>query len=309
MTFFNRFDRLLGCLLAATLLAACGNEGPAASAQTAQASATAAQESEQPLRLAVVGDYGTPTREAADVAALIKSWNPHAILTTGDNNYPSGAAATIDRNIGAYYHAFIAPYRGAYGAGTTENRFFPTLGNHDWDTPGARPYLDYFSLPGNERYYEKVLGKVHLFALDSDPREPDGVSPDSVQGVWLRNAMAASTACWKIVVMHHPPYSSGAHGSSAWMQWPYREWGADLVLTGHDHTYERVVVGGLTYIVSGLGGNTRYSFGAPVAGSVERYNGDVGAVLVEVVGGVAGFSFVTRGGEVVDRGEIRKECS
>ncbi len=85
------------------------------------------------------------------MAVLIKNWDPDLIITTGDNNYPDGAADTIDENIGQYFHEFIAPYKGSYGEGAQENRFFPSLGNHDWHSPDAQPYLDYFTLPGNER--------------------------------------------------------------------------------------------------------------------------------------------------------------
>ncbi len=85
-------------------------------------------------------------------------------MTTGDNNYPDGAAATIDENIGQYYADFIYPYTGSYGTGAASNRFFPSLGNHDWYTTGAMPYLDYFALPGNERYYRFTRGPVEFFA-------------------------------------------------------------------------------------------------------------------------------------------------
>ena len=67
------------------------------------------------VRLAVIGDYGSGNSAAADVAGLVKSWSPDFVVTTGDNNYPDGAAETIDRNIGQFYSDFIFPYRGAYG--------------------------------------------------------------------------------------------------------------------------------------------------------------------------------------------------
>ena len=98
-----------------------------------------------PLRFAVIGDFGEGNQAEADVAKLVQSWKPDMVITVGDNNYPDGKADTIDAHIGKYYHDFIFPYAGKYGAGATENRFFPTLGNHDWNTPGAQPYLDYFS--------------------------------------------------------------------------------------------------------------------------------------------------------------------
>ena len=95
---------------------------------------------------------------------------------------------------------------------------------------------------------------MHFFALDSDPREPHGRSIHSEQARWLRERLASSTATWKIVYMHHPPYSSGSHGSVEEMQWPYQEWGATAVLAGHDHVYERIVRDGFPYFVNGLGG-------------------------------------------------------
>lgn len=259
------------------------------------------------VRFAVIGDYGTGSQAEQAVATLVHSWRPDFIATTGDNNYPSGEASTIDGNIGAYYHDFIAPYYGNYGTGSDINRFFPTLGNHDW-VSGGGPYLDYFTLPGNERYYDLLWTPVQLFALDSDPHEPDGVLPDSLQAAWLQQSLAASTACWKIVTMHHAPFSSGPHGSTAWMQWPYQAWGADAVLAGHDHTYERIVFDGLPYFVNGLGGNLAYPFGEPVPGSVVRYNADVGAMLVEADQRQITFSFVTQTGAYIDSYVLRKDC-
>ncbi|RPH61619.1 MAG: hypothetical protein EHM81_03885 [Chloroflexi bacterium] len=253
------------------------------------------------VRFAVIGDYGLSWTPEADVAAKVKSWNPDFIITTGDNNYPDGAASTIDKNIGQYYHEFIYPYKGSYGAGATYNRFFPTLGNHDWHATGAKPYLDYFTLPGNERYYDFASGPVHFFALDSDPEEPDGNTSTSAQGAWLKNAMAAATEPWKIVYFHHAPYSSGAvHGSSKGMQWPFNTWGADAVMAGHEHIYERIMVGGIPYIVNGAGGGPLYDFDTPVAGSAVRYNADYGAMLVEATSTSITYQFITRTGKVID---------
>ena len=253
------------------------------------------------IRFGVIGDYGDSSQAEADVATLVKSWDPDIIITTGDNNYPSGAATTIDKNIGQFYHGFIYPYSGSYGAGATTNRFFPSLGNHDWETPDVQPYLDYFTLPGKERYYDFVWGPVHFFAVDSDVREPDGNTSASSQGAWLQTQLGASTSPWNVVYMHHPPYSSGAiHGSSAAMQWPYQAWGADVVLAGHDHTYERILRDGIPYFVNGLGGASIYTFSTPVTGSQVRYNGDYGAMLVEVSNLQITFQFVTRTGVLVD---------
>ncbi len=256
---------------------------------------------EGPVRFAVIGDYGNGSLAEASVAALVKSWRPDFIVTTGDNNYPAGSADTIDANIGQFFHEFICPYRGAYGAGAPRNRFFPTLGNHDWYTnnePGA--YLDYFALPGNERYYDFQWGSVHVFALDSDEHEPDGTTSTSAQANWLKARMSASTATWKVVAMHHPPYSSGPHTSTPTLQWPYKEWGADLVLAGHDHIYEKLEVDGLPYVVMGVGGANLYEFLALADGSLTRYNAGFGAALVEADATRFALRFYTSSGDQVD---------
>ncbi|KAF0106891.1 MAG: phoA [Anaerolineaceae bacterium] len=205
------------------------------------------------VRFAVIGDYGWGGAAEADVAALVHGWQPDIVITVGDNNYPSGSASTIDDHIGQYYHDYIFPYSGAYGPGADVNRFFPSPGNHDWVADGAQPYLDYFTLPGNERYYDFVWGPVHFFAIDSDDREPDGVGRSSVQAAWLEAGLAASTSVWNVVYFHHPPYSSGYHGSTDWMRWPFAAWGADAVLSGHDHTYERLLVDGKPVAAIGRG--------------------------------------------------------
>jgi tartrate-resistant acid phosphatase type 5 len=254
------------------------------------------------LRFAVIGDYGNAGPAEAAVAALVAGWNPDIVVTVGDNNYLLGQASTIDANIGQYYSAFIYPYLGSYGPGATENRFFPCLGNHDWYTPGAAPYLAYFTLPGNERYYDFVRGPVHFFALDSDANEPNGITNTSGQAQWLQGRMSASRSPFDIVFFHHSPYSSSAtHGSQVNLQWPFRDWGADLVLTGHDHDYERVVREGFPYLVNGLGGFSPYRFShAPVAGSASRFDLDRGAILGEANDETATLSFVTQAGIVID---------
>lgn len=254
------------------------------------------------VRFAVIGDYGSAGRGSAAVAAMVIGWSPDFILTTGDNNYPSGAAETIDDNIGQYYSDFISPYYGEYGTGGDINRFFPTLGNHDWLTDDAHPYLDYFTLPGNERYYDFVWGAVHFFALDAAFNEPDGVSMYSAQAEWLQTELAESVSPWQIVYMHMPPYSSGHHGSHEVMRWPYAEWGADAVIAGHDHNYERLLIDGFPYFVNGAGGGGLYAFDTPIEGSIVRYNRDYGAMLVEADTERIEFAFyaVYEGGTLID---------
>ena len=259
-------------------------------------------------RIGCIGDFGDFTVQDYDldetnedeVAELVKSWNPVAIITLGDNNYDDGLESTIDDNIGQFYSSFIYPYDpdGDYGPGATTNKFWPALGNHDWKTrdDNGLPFVhtEYFSgLPNNKRYYDFKIDEAHFFCIDSDPHEPDGNYYDlinrpekSIQALWLKEQLANSTAQWKIVYFHHPPYTSGdenSHSNYTRMQWPFAEWGADAVLTGHNHHYERLSIDGIPYFVNGLGGRKYLNgFADPLLDeSQETYNETNGAMLLE----------------------------
>jgi len=259
-------------------------------------------------RFAAIGDYGYAGPAERDVANLIKSWNPDFIVTLGDNNYDTGDSTTIDQNIGQYFHEYIYQYKGRYGPRTSSNRFFPSLGNHDYYSRNGEAYRDYFTLPGNGRYYEFVVGDVHLFALDSDPLEPDGVTATSRQAQWLRAALAASTSRWNVVYMHHAPYSSGPHGSTAALQWPFRQWGASVVLAGHDHDYERLIADSLVYVVNGAGGRSLYKANkAPIAQSQKFFSADYGALLLEASHDSLSLQFFTRNHVLIDSYVLRQK--
>ena len=263
-------------------------------------------------RFAVIGDFGDAGQAEADVAALVNGWDIDYIVTTGDNNYPAGEAQTIDRNIGQYYQEYIHPYQGEYGPGASENRFFPALGNHDWDPGHIQPYLDYFLLPGNERYYDFEEGPVHIFILDSDPNEPDGRGLESIQAGWLEEQLETTEAPWKLVFLHHPPFVSSRRGADKEVQWPYARWGADAVIAGHDHLYERLQIDGIPYIVNGLGGrhggiNPIHRLLLPLSGSQVRYNQDYGAMLITADEMCLNLSFYARDGQLIDSLTMTKQ--
>ena len=258
-------------------------------------------------RFAAIGDYGFAGSAERDVANLVKSWDPDCIITLGDNNYDLGDSTTIDQNIGQYYHEYIHNYWGRYGPRTSTDRFFPSLGNHDYYTRNGEAYRDYFTLPGNGRYYDFVRGDVHFFALDSDPAEPDGISAPSKQAQWLRTQLAASRARWKVVYLHHAPYSSGLHGSDTKLQWPFREWGASVVLAGHDHHYERLLVDGLPYFVNGLGGRSVRNVRPQLPESQAIFNGNYGAMLCNATPDSLTFQFFTRTHQLIDTYVLRRE--
>ncbi|MCB0034932.1 MAG: metallophosphoesterase [Anaerolineales bacterium] len=267
-----------------------------------------------PSRVAALGDFGEEGAGAQKVAALINSWQPDIIITMGDNNYPDGEMETFDRNVGQYYGSYIYPYVGEqrWAGRETKNRFFPSIGNHDWRTEAAQPYFDYFPIfdshvntrsSSHERYYDFVWEGVHFFVLNSVKAEPDGVDVDSVQAQWLQEQLASSTAAWQIVYFHHPPYSSGGHGSSEYMQWPFAEWGVDAVLSGHDHHYERLEVDGIPYFVNGVGGHSVRPIRSPLPESRKQFDTDLGAMLLVIWSDHIVFEFyaVRNGGDLVDQ--------
>lgn len=257
------------------------------------------------VRFAVIGDYGSGNQDEARVASMVRAWAPDLVITTGDNNYDLGEAETIDANIGQFYHNFISPYTGAYGPGAQINRFFPSLGNHDWFTRSGtpalpRPYLDYFTLPGNERYYDFTWGPVHFFALSSDVNEPDGRTFTSIQADWFKPRIAAADLPWKIVYFHHPPYTAGANLPTPEMDWPFASYGTDLVLMGHDHNYQRIQRHGISYIINGAGGGDLYGVPGNIDGLAAKYFDSHGAMLVQADRCWLVSRFINDSSEVID---------
>jgi tartrate-resistant acid phosphatase type 5 len=252
------------------------------------------------IRFAVIGDYGSGTFMEQDVAQMVESWHPDFVTTVGDNNYEDGSTGGIDEAIGRYYHDYISPYHGRYGPGSSTNRFFPIPGHRDWDHAALQTYLGYFTLPGNERYYDVVRGPVHFFMLDTDPREPDGATATSIQAQWLQQRLGQSTAPWNLVLAHHAPYTSHRVEDTQRMRWPFKSWGADAVLSGFYHVYERLLVDSLPYFVDGVGGSSVSTFGEIDAHSRFRYAADYGALLVDASDARITFRFVTRAGRILD---------
>ena len=209
------------------------------------------------ITFAVIGDYGQDTKEEGMVAEMIKTWGVDFIITTGDNNYFLGSKKTLTQNIGKYYGDYIynptAPAAlQCHGRAEKEkfNRFYPCPGNHDCYTRNGKPYAMYFGLPMN---YNFVWGPVHFYSLNTGMT---GVShcQDS-----LRAGLSSAKEPFKFVYFHHPPFSPGEHGSDSKMQWPFGPWGADVVLTGHEHFYTRIEdkkAPKPEYITCGSSGNT-----------------------------------------------------
>jgi hypothetical protein len=246
---------------------------------------------------AVIGDWGLAGQPQRDVAALVKSWDPEFVVSTGDTNYPNGEVATLDANTGIY-RKFIFPYQGTYPLQTgetdaTENLFFSCIGNHDEDNSSgqpAQPFMDWFSSPGiNERYFDFSSGFVHCFILHSGFKtngnltEPDGNNSFSIQAEWLQIRLALSTARWKLVFLHHSPFTSDVQHSpgESVLRWNYPALGADAVFSSHGHNSERFEKSGFPYIVNGCGGGDLRGFEPiPEPDSVFRMSGVYSALRI-----------------------------
>ena len=277
-------------------------------------------------RFAVIGDFGADSPGEADVATMVHEWDSQdrltAILTVGDNNYEIGSQSTVENNVGKYYWQYMYPYKSYVtpplykGAPDKQNRFYPCPGNHDWGEGNLDNYLDYFAGVNNSYYYTKSLENTDVFMLDSDPHQDAfaGTSVTSEQATWLKQALSRSKAVWKLVLFHHPPFSSGEHGNTEYMNWPFWEWGAHIVISGHEHDYERIVLPqgacpSFPYIVTGLAGAKIRSFKTPIQGSVKRFNANFGASLIEVTDDTLSISFVSVDKKVQDSMKLTKSSS
>lgn len=233
--------------------------------------------------IAFLADFGDPTGPAEKVSLKIREWNPEWVVTGGDNNYPNGALEDFDTHTKAHFEQWI-----------NSQHFLPALGNHDWwkgfpanstlsYTPEELPSCHYFFYLSPCRYYQKQLSPhVEVFIYDSDRREPDGVGIESKQAMWLKNALANSNSKWQIVVLHEPPASSCRHGGNHLVaELPLKEWGADVLLAGHCHNYERLDWNGLPLVINGAGGGGGlYGFESIHPKSLKRYQG-YGYVAIE----------------------------
>lgn len=259
----------------------------------------------QVARFAVTADYGQ-SANTATVANRILSLNPDFICTCGDNTYSTvNATSNWDAAIGQYYKTYIdLPSNSAYySQRSLVNRFFPTLGNHDFDVgTNGTSFSTYFAaLPGNRRYYTFTRGPVQFFMLSSDPREPDGNSVGSVQYNWFVNQINQSTARWQVVMFHHPfQTSTGSHAPSTWMNWGFQNLGVDMVLAGHNHFMERLTFGGIPWFVTGSGGQSLYAFNSVPANSQFRNNSVYGFSLVTADRYTLKHQFISAAGVVLD---------
>ncbi|HWC32805.1 MAG TPA: metallophosphoesterase [Actinomycetota bacterium] len=213
---------------------------------------TARERVRGPLPFAVIGDFGTG-EEAQHVVAdalrrVARERRIPVLVTTGDNVYEDGNPDDFD-------DAWHEPY------GWVERRgidVVASLGNHDLGTDDGVPVMELLGMPNP--WYARRYGDVEFFVLDS------GALGAPAQLRFVADAMRRSKAPWKIAVVHHAPYGCSKHGGNRVVRElavpVLREAGADVVLAGHEHNYQRFPpFGGMTVVVSGGGGAELHDVG------------------------------------------------
>jgi 3',5'-cyclic AMP phosphodiesterase CpdA len=211
----------------------------------------------------------------------------------GDNTYGGESAKDFERR-------FEVPYKPLLDAGL---KFYAALGNHD--TPNQRNYK-LFNMGGQQYYTFRPKPGVRFFALDSNYMSPE-------QLTWLQKELAASGSEWKIAFFHHPLYSSGGrHGSDAALRDQlepiFLKYNVNVVLSGHDHFYERVKPQkGIQYFV--VGGSAKLRSGDIGSQGLTAKGFDTGYsfMAVEIAGDDLHFQTISDQGQTVDSGVVHRQ--
>ncbi len=214
------------------------------------------------------------------VSDLFVGRNFSAVLTLGDTQYENGALTK-------YQQSFDPSW------GRAKNIIHPAVGNHEYTTAGASGYYSYFGAAAGDNtkgYYSYDLGAWHLIALNSNCSQVGGCGAGSPQEQWLKADLAAHPTMCTLAYWHHPRFSSGEHGSNTSYDAFWRDLyaaGAEIVLNGHDHDYERFAQqnpsgtadpNGIQQFVVGTGGKNHYAFTTTLANSLVR-NPDTYGIL------------------------------
>jgi hypothetical protein len=247
--------------------------------------------------------YATDSQTAALVAA-----ERGTVVVLGDNAYPTGSAAQYQNCFGPTWGPFIGRTR-------------PVPGNHEYMTPGAAGYFGYFGARAgspNQGWYAFDRGWWRIYALNSNCTDVGGCRMGSRQQRWLAADLAAHPLRCVLAYWHHPYYSSGFHGNDPSVRGLWRTLyaaGADVVLNGHDHDYERFArqdwqghvdtAHGIREFVVGTGGTALRPFEVIKANSQVRNSTAHGVLRLRLHEGLYRWRFLSTDGSFTDSGTTR----
>lgn len=269
----------------------------AAEAQLSAQPVVALPNKEGSLKFAVLGDFGTGDATqyqlASQMVRLHGRFKYDFVALVGDNLYGSERPQDFTKK-------FELPYRPLLDAGV---KFYAALGNHD---AREQRFYKLFNMDGQLYYTVKPKADVRFFFLESTYPAPEQIK-------WVENELKNSDSNWKIAVFHHPLYSSGdRHGSDLRLREVleplFLKYNVSVVLTGHDHFYERVKPQkGIQYFVVGSGGKLR-------SGNIDKRSGltakgfdtDLAFMAAEIVDDQMYFNAISRSGQIVDSGVLTR---
>jgi hypothetical protein len=245
------------------------------------------------------GDIASCSSSGDSATSALLDRIPGTVFTAGDNAYESGTAAQ-----------YASCYHPTWGRHKTRTR--PVPGNHEYKTTNAAPYFAYFGsragTPG-QGWYAYDVGTWRIYSLNSNCASVGGCGPGSAQEAWLRADLAANPRACVGAIWHHPLFSSGIHGGTVATRplWKaLQDAGAEVVITGHDHDYERFAPqrsdgtvdagAGLREFVVGTGGKELRGFSTVRANSVVRKTGVLGVLMLKLKAGSYTWRFVPASG-------------
>jgi Calcineurin-like phosphoesterase. len=234
-----------------------------------------------PVVLVAAGDIASCASTGDTATAHLVAGIPGTVAALGDSVYPTGSAREFKDCYAPTWGRFL-------------DRTRPVPGNHDYLTAGAAAYFAYFgAAAGNptKGYYAYDLGAWRIYSLNSNCAEIGGCDARSPEVAWLQADLAAHPSHCVLAYWHHPRYSSGQHGSNpsvAGLWDTLYAAGAEVVLNGHDHMYERFApqsdtgkldpAAGIVEFVVGTGGYTHYQFQKLLANSRAHDNTTFGVL-------------------------------
>jgi calcineurin-like phosphoesterase family protein len=287
--------RRLMAIAAALLVTTCSGPHTAPSELPTQPSSTQPSGStptvaSAPAVLVGAGDIADCNSTGSELTARLLDAIGGTVFTAGDNAYPNGTAEDYRRCYGPTWGRHLARTR-------------PSPGNHEYMAAGASGYFGYFggnAGPAGAGYYSYSLGAWHVVSLNSEVDMRSG----SAQQTWLRADLAANPTRCTVAYFHKPLFTSGPHGPSPQVRDLWRvlyEFNADVIVTGHDHLYERFAPQdpegrpdfsrGIRQFVVGTGGAERYERGSSAPNS-EIVGRDWGVLALTLEGETYRWEFV-----------------